>query len=163
MKAHFIAFSILFISVAILGGAKPFADKKSDQNIAIGRRAFDEVYSKGNLAAVDELYASDFVDDSPGGGTGAKVIKDAVTEFHQALPDVHVDIEDAFASGDRVVLRYTARGTQTGELMGVPPTGKKMTVRGITIFQIANGKIHREWTEYDRLGIVRQLGLLPSN
>ncbi|HKV39471.1 MAG TPA: ester cyclase [Blastocatellia bacterium] len=132
----------------------------TEQEIRIGRRVFEEVYSQEKLSVVDELYAPDFVDDSPGGGKGPELIKEAVAMFHRAAPDFHVDIEDAFAAGDKVTLRYTGRGTQTGELMGIPPTGKRLDVRGITIFQIVDGKIKTEWTEYDRLGLMRQLGVV---
>ena len=67
-----------------------------------------------------------------------------------------------FAVADKVVLRYTAYGTQMGAYYDVPPSGKTVAVRGITIFQIKNGKIKTEWTEYDRLGVMRQIGALPS-
>jgi steroid delta-isomerase-like uncharacterized protein len=132
------------------------------QNVALGRRVFTEIYGAGKVSLVDELYSDDFVDDSPGGGKGRDLIKAAVADFHKAFPDLHIDIEDAFAIGDKVVLRYSAHGTQTGPYGSIPPTGKVVTGRGITVFQIVNGKIKTEWTEYDRLGILRQLGIIPS-
>jgi steroid delta-isomerase-like uncharacterized protein len=86
-----------------------------------------------------------------------------IVGFHNAFPDLHIEIEDAFAVGDKVVLRYVARGTQTGPYNDFPPSGKSVAVRGITIFQVVNGRIQTEWTEYDRLGALRQIGALPSN
>jgi steroid delta-isomerase-like uncharacterized protein len=135
---------------------------QADSNAALGRKVFAEIYGQGKVELVDQLYADDFVDDSPGGGKGRELIKEAVAGFHKAMPDLRIEFEDVFAAGDKVVLRYTARGTQTGPYDEIPPTGKKVTVRGITIFQIVNGKIKTEWTEYDRLGILRQLGVVPS-
>jgi len=134
----------------------------TDYNLAVARRAFAEIYGQGKIALVDQLYADDFVDDSPGGGQGRDMIKDAVTGFHRAFPDLRIDIEDAFTVADKVVLRYIAHGTQTGTYYDIPPSGKTVSVRGITIFQIKSGKIKTEWTEYDRLGLMRQIGALPS-
>jgi steroid delta-isomerase-like uncharacterized protein len=131
-------------------------------NVALGRRVFTEIYGGGKVSLVDELYIDDFVDDSPGGGKGRDLIKEAVADFHKAFPDLSIDIEDVFAVDDNVVVRYSAHGTQTGPYGQIPPTGKVVTVRGITIFQIVNGKITTEWTEYDRLGVLRQLGIVPS-
>jgi len=135
---------------------------KSEQNKALARRVFDEIYSQGKLDLVDQLYADDFVDDSPGGGRGRAIIKTAVASFRKGAPDLRIDIEDIFAQDDKVVVRYTARGTHKGEIFGAAPTGKQITVRGITIFLISAGQVKVEWTEYDRLGLMRQLGLFPS-
>jgi len=149
----------------LLGGAtldRSSEREKSASNVALGRRVFSEVYGEGKVALVDQLYADDFVDDSPGGGKGRELIKEAVTGFHQAFPDLHIEIEDAFSAGDKVVIRYVAQGTQTGSFNGIPSTGKSGKVRGITIFLIENGKIKIEWTEYDRLGLLRQLGVIPG-
>jgi steroid delta-isomerase-like uncharacterized protein len=123
---------------------------------------FAEIYSGGNVDLVDQLYTADFVDDSPGGGKGRNLIKQAVLDSHKAMPDLRIDIEDAFASDDKVVIRYVGRGTQTGAYGEIPPTGKAVAVRGITIFRIVDGKVKTEWTEYDRLGLLRQLGVVSS-
>ena len=136
------------------------SQKQVEYNKALGRRIFIEIYGQGKVNLVDELYADDFVDDSPGGGKGRNFIKQAVAAFHQAMPDLAIEIEDVFATEDKVVLRYTALGTQTGAYGDIPATGKKAVVRGITIFLLANGKIKTEWTEYDRLGLIRQLGVI---
>jgi steroid delta-isomerase-like uncharacterized protein len=131
-------------------------------NLALGRRVFAEVYGEGKINLVDQLYADDFVDDSPGGGNGRGLIKDAVAGFHQACPDLKIEIEDVFATETKVVIRYTGRGTQTGPLGDIPPTGKAIAIRGITVFLIESGKIKTEWTEYDRLGMLRQMGVVPG-
>jgi steroid delta-isomerase-like uncharacterized protein len=152
---------IALAACLLLGGAALSNSKEQDKaayNVALGRRVFTEIYGEGKVSLIDQLYADDFVDDSPGGGKGRELIKEAVMGFHQAFPDLHIEIEDVFAAGDKVVIRYVAHGTQTGAFNGIPPTGKTGNVRGITIFLIANGKIATEWTEYDRLGLLRQLG-----
>jgi len=145
-------------ATALVGGGRR---REVEYNKALGQKVFAEIYGKGRVSLVGELYAEDFVDDSPGGGTGRELIKQAVTEFHRAMPDLHIEFEDVFATEDKVVIRYTARGTQTGPIWGILPSGKVVTVRGITIFLVSNGKIKTEWTEYDRLGVLRQLGVLP--
>jgi steroid delta-isomerase-like uncharacterized protein len=122
---------------------------------------FTEIYGEGKTGLVDQLYAEDFVDDSPGGGKGRELIKEAVTEFHRAMPDLRIEIEDVFAAEDKVVIRYTGHGTQTGAYGEIPATGKTVAVRGITVFLVTNGKVKTEWTEYDRLGLMRQLGVIP--
>jgi steroid delta-isomerase-like uncharacterized protein len=131
-------------------------------NSALGRRVFEQVYGAGELKLVDQLYSEDFVDDSPGGGKGRELIKVAVADFHRACPDLHIEIEDVFATRNKVVIRYVGHGTQTGVFGDIPPTGKAINVRGITVFLIENGRIKIEWTEYDKLGMLRQLGVIPS-
>jgi steroid delta-isomerase-like uncharacterized protein len=131
-------------------------------NTALGRKVFVEIYGRGKVNLVDQVYADDFVDDSPGGGKGRELIKEAVAGFHQACPDLRMELEDVFATQDKVVIRYVGRGTQTGAFGNIPPTGKAIAVRGITVFLIENGKIKTEWTEYDRLGLLRQIGVVPS-
>ena len=135
--------------------------KNVASNVSLARRAFQEIYAEGKVNLVDQLYADDFVDDSPGGGKGRDLIKEAVARFHKAFPDLRIDIEHSFAVDDKVVVRYTAQGTQTGAYYDIPPSRKAVVVRGITIFQIVNGKIKTEWTEYDRLGVMRQIGAIP--
>ena len=134
-----------------------------DYNTTLGRRVFVEIYGEGKVNLVDQLYADDFVDDSPGGGSGRGLIKEAVTDFHKACPDLHIEVEDVFATNDKVVVRYIGHGTQTGVFGGIPPTGKTIKVRGLTVLLIANGKIKTEWTEYDRLGMLQQLGVIPPS
>ena len=156
---------VMMVACLVLAGATLDSAKdqsKLDRNLSLARRAFTEIYNDGNVALVDQLYADDFVDDSPGGGRGRDLIKGAVAAFHRAFPDLRIDIEDAFAVDDKVVLRYTAHGTQTGPYYDIPPSGRVVVVRGITIFQILNGRIKTEWTEYDRLGVMRQIGAIPS-
>jgi steroid delta-isomerase-like uncharacterized protein len=157
---------VVSLAVSLLLGSVGLShSKERDEvafNTALGRKVFVEIYGRGQVNLVDQIYADDFVDDSPGGGKGRELIKEAVADFHQACPDLRMEIEDVFATQDKVVIRYIGRGTQTGALGNIPPTGKAIAVRGITVFLIENGKIKTEWTEYDRLGMLRQIGVVPS-
>lgn len=149
----------------VLASAVLVHSKNQDKvvfNMALGRKVFEEIYGGAKVNLVDQLYADDFVDDSPGGGKGRDLIKQAVALFHHACPDLRIEIEDVFATQDKVVIRYSGRGTQTGAFGEIPPTGKTIVVRGLTVFLIENGKIKTEWTEYDRLGMLRQIGVVPS-
>ena len=96
-----------------------------DYNVSVGRQVFGEVYGEDKVDLVDQFYANDFVDDSPGGGKGRDLIKQAVTAFHKAFPDLRIEIEDSFGADDKVVLRYTAHGTQTGATMTSRPRERR--------------------------------------
>ena len=93
---------------------------------------------------------------------GFEAFKQFVYGVYEALPDLHHEIEDLIAEGDRVVMRATDTGTQKGVFMGVPPTGKKVTVGAIGIFRFVEDKIVEGWEELDMLGLLQQLGAVPS-
>ena len=137
----------------------------SQQNTMLVRRGVEEVWNRGNYAVVDDLVASDFVihaatpADEIHGPEGAKQY---VAMLRAAFPDLHFTIEDQIAEGDRVVTRWTARGTHDGEFQGIPPTGKQFTMMGIDIDRIANGKLVECWPMMDELGLLQQLGALPA-
>ena len=134
-----------------------------EENKAIDRRFTEELFNKGNLAVVDELVATNFVDHSgfPGVTPDREGYKQFATISRTALPDFHTTIEDIIAEGDKVVQRFTARGTHKGEFMGIPPTGKQVTVAGIAIHRITDGKIVENWVNMDMLGMMVQLGVVP--
>ena len=136
----------------------------SEQNKTVGRRLFEQVWNKGDLAVLDELYAADFVSHSaqPGLPPGIEGEKQFVRMYLGAFPDTHMVIEDQVAEGDKVVTRWTATGTHKGELMGIPPTGKQVKVSGITIDRLRGGKIVEEWASFDQLGMLQQIGAVPS-
>jgi predicted ester cyclase len=135
----------------------------AEENKKIIRRLYEET-NKGNLAAMDEFFAPNIVDHNPppilGLASGLEGIKQAFTIFYNATPDGYHIIEDMIAEGDKVVVRVTARGTHKGELFGLPPTGKRLTMTGIAIYRIAGGKIVERWSEQDKLGIMQQLGVI---
>lgn len=135
----------------------------SKQNKTIARKVFEDIQSQRNLALVDQLVAGDYVGHTPladiHGPDGAKQFE---AMLHEAFPDYQVTVEDQIAEGDEVATRWTCRGTHKGEFQGMPPTGKQVTMTGITIFRIANGKLVEGWTNPDLLGMLQQLGAVPA-
>ncbi len=135
----------------------------TEENKALSRRLIEEVWNQGNLAVIDELTAPNYVDHDPTGPIqGPEGMKQFVSMYLTAYPDTHFTIEDQIAEGDRVVTRWTARGTHKGPLMGIPPTGKQVTVAGISIDRVVNGKLVEDWSSYDALGMMQQLGVVPA-
>ena len=129
---------------------------------ALARRSYD-VLNQRNLALVDELYAPDIVDHNASMTIqGLEALKEFFSMYLTGSPDLYFTIEDQVAEGDKVVTRYTARGTHLGPFMGIPPTGKHITVTGIGIIRVADGKIVEEWANGDNLGLLQQLGVIPA-
>jgi len=137
----------------------------AENNKALVRRYFEDAWNKHNPALVDEIYATDFVDrspDIPGIAHTRDGLKQFMGVYLRAFPDADITIEDQLVEGDRVVTRWTGRGTQTGEFMEMPPSGKKVAVPGVQIDRFAGGKIVEEWTLFDQLGMLQQLGAVPA-
>ena len=137
----------------------------AENNKALVRRFYDEAWNKHNPAVVDEIYAADWVDTSPpipGIPQTRDGLKQFMGEYLRAYPDARITIEDQLVEGDRVVTRWTGRGTQTGELMDLAPTGKKVAVAGVQIDRLTGGKIVESWTLFDQLGMLQQLGAVPA-
>ena len=134
----------------------------SEENKAIVRREIEEVFSaQGNLDVADEIFAPEYVG-YPEDVRGPEGAKETAKMYRNAFPDVQLSIEDQVAEGDKVVTRWIGRGTHQGELMGVAPTGNQVRVDGMTISRIEDGKIVEEWEIYDALGMMQQLGAIPS-
>ena len=136
----------------------------SEENKAVIRRFFAEVWNEKNIDAIDELIADDQVDHSlpPGLPAGRDGVKAFVGMYLSAFPDTKMTIEDQIAVGDKVVTRWTANGTHTGELMGIPATGKQVTVTGIDINRVSGGVSVEHWTEFDQMAMMQQLGVVPA-
>ncbi len=135
----------------------------TEENKAIELRFFEEVVNKGNPAVMDELVAANFVDRAapPGAAPDREGYKQFFAAVHSAFPDFHSTLEDMIAEGDKVVQRFTVRGTHKGEWMGIAPTGKQIEVGGIAIHRLAGGKIVEDWVSWDMLGALQQLGVVP--
>lgn len=136
-----------------------------ETNKAISRRIVDELFNEGRLEATDEIVTPDFIGHdsaSPEPILGPEGLKRNVEGYRTAFPDVQLSIDDEIAEGDRVVTRWTARGTHQAELLGIPATGKQATVTGMTIDRIVEGRIVESWTNWDTLGLLQQLGALPA-
>ena len=135
----------------------------TEQNKMLARRLFEEVWNNKNLAVLDELVAPHFVfHNSVQMLYGPEGFKQFATTYHTAFPEAHFTVEDVIAEGDTVALRWSARATHKGELLGIPPTGKQVNVTGITITLISNGKSVESWGEFDALGMLQQIGVIPK-
>jgi predicted ester cyclase len=134
-----------------------------EQNKAIDRRFFEEVVNKGNLDIIDELFATNFVDHSavPGIAADREGTKQYFAMAHGAFPNFHSTLDDMFAEGNKVVQRFTARGTHKGEWMGIAPTDKEFTIMGMAIHCITGGKIVENRVSMDMLSVMQQLGIVP--
>ena len=133
-------------------------------NKAIFRRIYEEFLNQGKSEVAGELFDTNHVNHliPPGAPQGLDGEKEFIASFRTAFPDVQFTIEDMIAEGDKVVGRVTWRGTHRGEFMGVPPTGRKVTVEGIDIIRFANGKAVENWFSGDMLGMMQQLGAIPT-
>jgi len=134
----------------------------TEENKALTRRAY-EALNQRDLAAFYELLTPDFVlHDASTTIQGLEAYKQWISLYFTAFPDARLTLEEMIAEGHKVVVRQTFRGTHTGELMGIPPTGKQVAVPGIFITRIVNGKAVEQWANYDNLGLMQQLGVIPT-
>jgi steroid delta-isomerase-like uncharacterized protein len=136
-----------------------------EENKALVRRYAEELLNQKNLDLFDEIFAPDFVQygADPDQVSGVEDLKQFFVMLRSGFPDFQVTIEDLFAAEeDKVVLRFTFRGTHQGEFMGIGPTGNRVTMPGIDIFRIADGKIVELWNQEDVLGMMQQLGAIPE-
>ncbi len=119
---------------------------------------FYEVYNKKNLELIDSIFTDDYVGHVNAHDiVGAENAKGFIGGFIQGIPDAFYDVNEIFESEDKVISRWTCTGTQTGEFYGMPPTGKSIDVKGITIFKISEGKIAELWNCWDQYTLVEQL------
>jgi steroid delta-isomerase-like uncharacterized protein len=136
----------------------------SDVNIATSKRGLEEAFNRGNLNVIDEDTTEDFVGHDPiMGEQDRESAKQQIAGYRQAFPDLHIAIEDIFASGDKVVMRWSASGTFENEFMGLKPTHEEGDpVRGITIDRYEGGKIAESWTQWETLTFMRNVGAIPE-
>ncbi len=139
-----------------------YASSLQEQNKALAKRAFEELLSKGRFELAEQLYAKDFVNHGIRRDISLEEDQAALKGWHQAFPDISIVPEKLIGEGDLVAIYWIARGTNTGTGNGLPATGKKGELAGITIWRIVDGKIKEEWSAFDQLSMMQQLGLLPS-
>lgn len=133
------------------------------RNVEIVRRFVEEVINRGTTERLPQLVDLDHVGhDSLGDHYGPEGVRIDVAELRAAFPDLRVTIEDLLATGDRVARRFTLRGTHRGPFMGFPATGRAVSATGITIDRLADGKLAESWVCFDALGLLRQLGAVPT-
>jgi steroid delta-isomerase-like uncharacterized protein len=137
-------------------------------NKAVLDRHFNQVLNQGQLDVVDEIYTSDYVLDAPvrsdgssqtrGLTQGREQLKQRVTLFRTAFPDIHFSQDDIVGEGDTVVVRYTFSGTHRGVFAGVKPGGRSISIMGILIAHLKDGKIREAWSAFDSAELMKQLG-----
>jgi steroid delta-isomerase-like uncharacterized protein len=134
----------------------------TEDNKALVRRLYAEVTGKGNMTVADELLSTQYVEHLPIPTPGREGLKQLVMMVVSAFPDIHPIVEDAVAEGDRVVVRIVARGTQQHAFMGIPASGKAVEWREMHIYRVVDGKIVEHGGVIDQLGLLQQIGAIPS-
>jgi len=138
----------------------------SEENKAVVRRWFEEVWNQGREATIDELFPAEGVahglGDSEADVHGPTEFKPFVANIRGSIPNTRIRVEDIFSEGDRVAVRIILEGTHTGHGLGVSPTGRNVSIQGIIILRMVDGHILEGWNSYDQLGLLRQIGALPG-
>ena len=130
-----------------------------EQNKAVGRRFIEEILGKGKFELLTELTTPEYIDYSlPSGVTPLQ----SLAAFRVGFPDTHVSVERVVAEGDMVVVRWVLNATNTGNFFGIPATNRPVTLGGISMYRISDGKMAEGWVEYDQLSLMQQLGLAPQ-
>lgn len=136
-----------------------------EANKTVIRRWFEEV-NGGNMAAADEFYGADYIlhdpNAEPGVPIGPASVRQYLAPIMAGFPDSKVTVDDVLAEEDKIAVRFTARGTHTGDFMGIPPSGKPIAAQGISIIRIANGQMVEEWQNFDMLTLLQQIGAIPT-
>jgi steroid delta-isomerase-like uncharacterized protein len=137
----------------------------TEQNKTLVRQFIEEFLTQGNVNMVKEIVAPDFIENEqlpPGMPQGREGVEMITTMLHGGFSDFKATIEDIIAEDDKVMVRMTWSGTQTGEFMGMPPSGKAMSIAIVDIFRLAEGKIVEHWGVMDMMGMMQQLGAMPE-
>lgn len=134
----------------------------SEANKATIKRFWEEVFNGRNLALVDDLFVEDYVHHGARGQefAGREALKQDLGRYFSAFPDLRVDVEDVFAEGDRVASRVAGQGTHNGELMGIPPTGRKAAASVMCISRFVGNRVAENWELVDLFGMMMQLGVI---
>jgi steroid delta-isomerase-like uncharacterized protein len=139
-----------------------------DENKKVVRQILEEFWLGGNVAVLDELLAPDCVNyeqsnpELRGKEACRQWANDLRLANRQGFPDFDITVEDLVAEGDKVAKRWVFRGTHSGEFSGIPPTGKRVTMRGITLYRVSAGQVREMYWNYDVFGLLQQLGAIPA-
>ena len=136
----------------------------TDKNKAVIRRFVDEALNKKNLAVLNEIVVENFVEQVPfpGQPPGREGLKAVLGGFIQAFPDIQWTTQEQIAEGDMVVSRFTFSGTHRAEFLGIPATGKRVSVWGVVIDKVRGGKMAESRIIMDTIGLMQQLGVIPG-
>lgn len=141
--------------------ASTTADNAANEDAA--RRFVDEVFNKGNMDFIDSAVTQDFVEQtpSPGQEQGIPGLRKWITEFRTAFPDLNMTVDHVVSEGDMVAMHVRMVGTNTGAMMGMPATNKKLDVRGVDLLRFVDGKASEHWGYYEEMKMMQQLGWAP--
>jgi steroid delta-isomerase-like uncharacterized protein len=133
----------------------------ADDNTAICRRLINDIVNRGNLDLADQLVGASYVYHGPGGleMTGPQGYRQVIAMYRSAFPDLNMTIDDLLADGDKVAIRWTVRGTHKGDLGGIAPTGRSVTVTGLIVSRFSGGKLVEDFESFDEVSMLRQLGV----
>ena len=134
-------------------------------NKRASRQIIEEIFGAGNLDLADELLREDAIGHDPAQPEpvkGPAGLKESAGGYRSAFPDLTIKVDEIFADDDLVAVRWTATGTHKGDLFGIPASGKQATVTGITIDKYKDGKLAESWTNWDTLGLLQQIGAVPT-
>jgi steroid delta-isomerase-like uncharacterized protein len=137
----------------------------SEVNKSVVRRLFEDVWNKGSMPVADELFAPTYAhhdSSTPDLGRGPESEKKRANLYRTAFPDVRFTIEDLIAEGETVMARWSCRGTHKGDLNGIAATGKQFNITGVSNARFTNGKMVEGWVNWDALGLMQQLGVVPE-
>ncbi len=137
----------------------------SESNKAVVRRLFEEVWNKGNLQVADELFGPSYIHhdaSTPDLGRGPEGEKKRATLYRNAFQDFRLTVEELLSDGETITARWSCRGTHKGELNEIAPTGKQISITGISVARFAGGKMVEGWVNWDALGLMRQLGAVSE-
>ncbi len=134
------------------------------ENRALVQRFYDEAWNAHDLSAYDTLVTDDFIDHQaiPGMGPGREGFRQLEAIFRSAFPDLRLTVDGIVAEGDMVSCRWTSTGTHQGALFGVPPTGRPVKVTATVVYRVEGGRLAEGWINRDDLGMMRQLGVIPT-
>jgi steroid delta-isomerase-like uncharacterized protein len=136
----------------------------SNGNVAVIGRFIEEILNQGRFEVANEIVAEDFIelDPLPGQRQGREGLVEVLRGMLAAFPDIHWNIDETIAEADKVVTRFTWTGTHQGQFLGIPATGKSVSVKGVVIDRVVGGKMTDSRIMMDTLGMMQQLGVLPS-
>ena len=136
----------------------------TESNKKIVSEFIEALFSRGDLAAVDSMLSDDFLNHDPPFGVTAdrEGMRAAGATFRTAFSDWRSDLDFLIAEDDLVTEKFTAHGVNDGEIMGMAPTGREVSLRGINIFRVRDGRITERWGRLDDLGFLQQLGVVPG-
>jgi steroid delta-isomerase-like uncharacterized protein len=150
---------ILLAAMVVMGCVRP-EDSVERRNSKVVRKVFSEIWSQGNVELIPGLFSEDFVGHFPAGAVkGREGLTDEVIAHRKAFSDWTEEVEDEIIDGDRIAIRFTSRGTNTGDFLGNPPTGNRVEISEVAIFKLMDGKVAEQWVYPDMLSMQHQLGV----